>query len=385
MFATDQDTGIDVDTLDDDALGEALVDLHRQRARLEAEIARVAAVFDARQGWVPSGARSAAAWLAWKARLPAGACRSTLRVARQLRHLPDTAEAWTAGDIDRAHVRVLADARSERTAELFARDEPMLVDGAKTLSFPAFVRLVAYWSQHADPDSCEDRAAAQKAKRRFHLSQSWDGMWFGDLILDPIGGSIVDAVLNAIEQELFAADRAQAEGNLLKLPRSAGQRRADALVEMATRAATAPADGRRPAPLFTVVVDYPTLAGRICELANRTVVTPGSLVPYLDEALIERIVFDGGSRVLDVGVTRRLFTGATRRAIEVRDLECFHPSCHIPANQCQIDHKQPHSQGGLTDQYNGRPGCDYHNNHRPPWYDPLHDTIRARIEALKRV
>ena len=107
---------IDDHSLDDEALGDALVDLCRQRARLEAEIARVAGVFDARQGWVPSGARSAAAWLAWKARLPAGACRSTLRTARQLRHLPHSTAAWRAGDIDGAHVRVLADARTHRRA-----------------------------------------------------------------------------------------------------------------------------------------------------------------------------------------------------------------------------------------------------------------------------
>jgi hypothetical protein len=46
--------------------------------------------------------------------------------------------------------------------------------------------------------------------------------------------------------------------------------------------------------------------------------------------MVERIVFDGPSRVTDVGVRRRLFEGATRRVIEVRDRECFHPLCDEP-------------------------------------------------------
>jgi hypothetical protein len=141
-----------------------------------------------------------------------------------------------------------------------------------------------------------------------------------------------------VSEELRSAD----------LRRSAAQRRADALVEMATRSATAPADGRRPEPLFTVLVGYETLAGTICELANATMVTPGSLVRWLESAWVERVVFDSPSRVIDVGVHRRLFSGATRRAVEVRDRQCFDPTCDVPAEGCQIDHVHPRAEGGLT-------------------------------------
>jgi hypothetical protein len=108
----------------------------------------------------------------------------------------------------------------------------------------------------------------------------------------------------------------------------------------------------------------PTLAGMICELGDGTVVTPGSLVPYLDRAWLERIVFASPSRVIDVGVRRRLFTGATRRAILVRDRECFHPFCDRPAEDCQVDHIEPHAAGGLTTEQNGRAACAFHNRQR---------------------
>jgi hypothetical protein len=119
-----------------------------------------------------------------------------------------------------------------------------------------------------------------------------------------------------------------------------------------------------PAPLFTVLVGYETFAGRVCELADGTVVAPGSLLRWLDEAWVERIVFDSPDRIRNVGVRQRLFTGATRRGVEVRDRECFHEFCDIPAEDCQIDHIQPYAEGGPTVDDNGRPACGHHNRER---------------------
>jgi hypothetical protein len=228
---------------------------------------------------------------------------------------------------------------------------------------------LAYWFQQEAEDRVENDAEAQRAARKVHLSQSFEGMWFGDLTLDPISGTIVHGTLKVIEHELFEADWAEAKGRLGREPlvgelaRTAAQRRSDALVEMAIRARTAPRGGRRPAPLFTVVIGYETFKGRLCELANRTVVTPGSLLPYLTEALIERIVMDGPSRVIDVGEPR-LFTGATRRAVQVLGEECFDRFCEVPAEDCQVDHVIEHHRGGPTRTWNGRPACGYHNRRR---------------------
>ncbi len=262
---------------------------------------------------------------------------------------------------------------------MYARDEAVLVDKARWLRFDDFARVVAYWSQGADPDGVEDDARDVRAQRRVHLSRTFGGAWVGDVLLDPIGGSVVYDTLHAIEKELFEADWAAARGRLGREPavhelgRTAAQRRADALVEMATRARTAPRDGRRPAPLFSVLVGYETLAGRVCELAGGTVVTPGSLVGWLDEAYVERVVFDGPSRVIDVGAQRRLFDGATRRAVEVRDRgRCSHPGCD-DTDDLQVDHVQPWSAGGPTIQSNGRLACGHHNRARsrpPPDRDP---------------
>lgn len=108
---------------------------------------------------------------------------------------------------------------------------------------------------------------------------------------------------------------------------------------------------------------WPSLAGRICELADGTVVSPGSLVPWLGEADLERAVCGPRGRV-EVGCHSRIFTGATRRAIELRDGECYHPCCDVEAERCQADHIQPASLEGLTIQENGRMACGFHNRLR---------------------
>jgi hypothetical protein len=178
------------------------------------------------------------------------------------------------------------------------------------------VRRVRYWCQHVAPDEVEDAAAAQSGQRRVHLSRSFQGMWFGDVTLDPVSGEIVSGELHRIEAELFEAEWAEAKAELgrdpavVELARTPAQRRADALVEMATRSRTAPADGQRPVPLFTALVGYETLRGRVCELASQAVVTPGSLVAWLDDAYLERVVFDGNGDLAEVGPRRRLFRGA---------------------------------------------------------------------------
>jgi hypothetical protein len=183
----------------------------------------------------------------------------------------------------------------------------------------------------------------------------------------------VASALSRIEQELFDADWAAARAEhgdaatAGHLPRTPAQRRHDALVEMARRAMAAPADGKRPRPLVSVLVGYETFRGRVCELADRTVVTPGTVASLLDEALIERVVFDGPSRVIDLGRARR-FTGATRRALDVADRGCTHQGCDLAAERCQGDHIQPWSRGGPTDPDNGQLRCAYHNRWR--WQHP---------------
>jgi hypothetical protein len=143
------------------------------------------------------------------------------------------------------------------------------------------------------------------------------------------------------------------------LRRTWAQRRADAFVEMAKRSASAHPRARPPRPLFTVVGGDERFRD-VLELASGTVVTPGSVAVHVLDAEIERIFFRSPVRA-EVSPKTRLFLGATRRGVEVRDGTCAHPFCDRPAVQCEVDHIVPYSQGGLTTQENGRLLCEFHN------------------------
>jgi len=299
-----------------------------------------------------------------------------VQLGRALRHMPAVEAAWLAGDIGEAHVGALAAARTAATEACFARDEVLLVGQARQLRYRHFARCLAYWRQLADPEGTEGTADKCHAARRLHLSQGFRGSWSLDGLLGPVDGAIVAKALKRIDDELFAADWAEAKDRVgdgvcaADLRRTPAQRRADALVEMARRSGAVPAGSRLPEPLFTVFVGYETFAGRLCELADGTVVSPGSLVRWLDEAWIERVVFDGPERVRDVGAHRRIFTGASRRAVQLRDRQCFHDYCDIPAEDCEIDHVQPWSSGGLTVEANGRAARAFHNRERHRRHEP---------------
>ncbi|GAC1310188.1 MAG: hypothetical protein NVSMB16_06780 [Acidimicrobiales bacterium] len=355
------------DTLGD---AESMVELRRQFARLDAVIATATARFDTSHDWEADGARSPAAWLAWKTHIPAQVARRQVRLGRTLRHLPACESAWLAGNITADHVATIAAVRRPETKDALARDEAVLVGHASTLRFDLFTKSVDYWAQRADPNGAEDDDRHRRNRRDVHLDQSFHGMWFGKMLLDPVSGAIVAGELSRIEQTLFQADWADArlrlgrEPTVAELARTPGQRRADALLEMATRSATVPPNGRRPTPLFSVLVGYETFHGPICELAGGTVIAPGALIPWLDQAYLERITFSPDNRV-DVSETARLFTGATRRAIELRDRYCTQPTCDIPADRCQVDHIIPYAAGGPTTQTNGRLLCGPHNRNRP--------------------
>jgi hypothetical protein len=284
---------------------------------------------------------------------------------------------WAA---DGAHVRRFAHARNRRTAQLLRRDEAMLVHHALTLSFGEFSTAIDYWSLHADPDGAEQSDLDRRDRRRVTLDQTLAGMWSGTMLLDPISGAIVAGELERLEQAMFDADRNDAKTRLGRDPRvgelarSADQRRADALVEMARRSTqTAAGDGgvagRSTKPLFTLVLGNDAFS-HLCQLASGQVLSPEAILPWIGQADLERILFAQGPNRSVAVSHKRTFTGALRRLIEVRDQLCYHEYCDIPAHRCQIDHIIPWTAGGPTSLDNGRLACGYHNRlrhrRRPP-------------------
>ncbi|MBK9179758.1 MAG: DUF222 domain-containing protein [Acidimicrobiales bacterium] len=376
--AVDRLAALDPAGAGDAELHQLVVGVQACRTRLDAAAARLVERWDARRVWADDGSRAAGARLARDAHLSKREGTAVVRRARSLTGMPMTAAAYAAGVISADHVEVLARAGVARTSDAFARDEATLVSHAAKLDFADFVRAVDYWRIHVDPDGADATAERQAASRDVRLVRTFEGTFDLRGRLDAVWGSVVHAELTRLEDQLYVEDVAEARRRLgrddvtqAELARTPAQRRADALVRMAERSRTAPAGGRRPEPLITVVVGLETFAGALCQLDDGTVLTAAQWLPLLDRADIESIVFDSAKRALSVSVRERFFTGALRRAIEVRDQHCQHPSgCDVPASRCQVDHIVPWEAGGPTTLDNGRLYCGPHNRarnrRRPP-------------------
>lgn len=360
--------GSDLTGLTEGEVTELVLASQRAVALADAVHTVAMARLDATRGFEADGARSAATWASWKGRTSHGREVAAVRRARALRSMPVVEAAFLAGDLTADHVRVLIGAQGT-APEAFAEHDAYLVGLAKDLRFRQFEIAIRYWCYRANPDGGEADARRRYDSRRAHCSKTFEAMVAIDALLDPVGGAIYAGELERLEQLEFEADWAEARGRLgdaataVDLRRTPAQRRADAMVEMARRSAGMPPDAKQARTLLTAVVGAKTLE-RICELSNGTVLTPGEVLPLLSLADIERVVFDGPSRVLDVGVRQRVFVGATRRAVEVRDRTCVHPSCDVPAERCEIDHIVPYPDGGLTVQDNGRCYCGHHHRVR---------------------
>lgn len=352
--AIDSLLAVDPNELTDAELHDLVTTVQRQRHRMAAAASSAISAWDKRLVWADNGAGSAAVRLANETSTSPSSAGIEVKRARRLRTMPHLADALAAGDLSPDHLDLLAKANQSWRNISFADHEETLVEQCKILRFRDARKMVDYWCARADADASEERAERQRNAAHLNVSSTLDGTVVVNGVLDPISGSIVSSEINRIERELYQADK---RGGVT---RTAAQRRAAALVEMATRSATRAADGRRPKPLFTALVGDETLS-QLCELSNGTVVTPGSLFHYAGDADLEVVLFDGPTTVISVS-HRRTFVGRLRRAVEVRDRHCQHISgCDVPADECDIDHIDPHANGGPTSQFNGKAECHPHN------------------------
>jgi hypothetical protein len=336
------------------------------RAQVESVATRLVGELDARRLWADDGAQNAKVWLRCGPRVERERANRLVRHARHLRGMPATEMAYAAGRISPEVVNLLVRLDNARTGDALRRDEADMLDVATSERFEVFERWVQQWVAENDPDGAyRDRPES----RRFHCSKTLGGSYALDGWLDPLSGTTFFGAFERIDRELFDADWAEARQRLGRDPegvhelaRTPAQRRADALVEMALRAVATPEGSRKPQPLVTIVVG-PERFERMCQTLDGTTLAPDEAAALLDDAIIERITFDGDDQPLTVS-KQRTFRGALRRAIQIRDRECTHPYCDAPVSRSEVDHIQPSAAGGETRRENARIHCPFHNKAR---------------------
>ena len=359
------------------------------RGALEAADARLLGEWDKRRVWRLDGAKSGAAWLASRQHLPVAETRRRLRHARAVRRFPAIGHDWARGAIDRCHITTLMGACTVRTGAAFEAEHPKLLEAARTRRFADFKRQVDTWTYFRDPDGAEQDDKADEAAREVHLSESFDGMWFGRMTFDPVNGTIVNVTLRGHRTGAVRGRLGRGQGTPRPGTRSSPSSDAPPPSAEPTPWSRWPS-GPAPHPP-TAAGPHPCspscAAWRPSPDRSSSSGTAPSSPPAPPPGGSPRPTSNGScstspSRVIDVGATRRFFTGALRRAIEVRDRTCFHDLCDEPPQRPQIDHIVEASKGGLTTQTNGRLGCGFHNrwrNHHPDaGPDPPDDEGRGR-------
>ena len=336
-------------------LGEDLVGLRREIDRLEADFVRRLTRFEQERGYIADGAPNAISWLRSRCKLTAGGAVGRTEVARELPVLPDLDRLFREGAIGLDHALVLARTVTEVGPQSAAAAEPELVEAAQSLD-PTQLRLVGRQLRFVvDPEGAAASAARNHERRFVRFSQTMDGVFALDGLLDAEGGATLKTALVAL--------CAPVSGD----PRTPGQRRADALVELASRQLQTGdlprRGGQRPHLVLTVSTE--ALAG-----------TPGAGAADLDGAgpvpasVAERIACDaalsvvtvgGQGEPLSVGRTRRTVPAPIRRALLVRDRTCRYPGCDRPAWWADAHHLEPWQRGGPTSLANLALFCRFHH------------------------
>jgi hypothetical protein len=348
---------------------------------------------DSAGGTVPTrdgGSRTVASWLAEARCTSPAAAGGQLRIARLLRSLPAVAAAVLAGVLTQDKAAVLARLVGTIEAAALIEAQPALIAVAADRD-PA--ELAAGVSQliatHYEPALDQDMAAARR--QRFWQSRPDGALVRGSFAFPAEDFETVATVLGPLAGRQGRTD-----------DRTAGQRRADAAVEVfeqVLRHGELPEHGgQRPQLSYVLPADWaarqhgqtscphcrrcwqhrpPTLtdtvtAGRPeqpgpartarpdplpAELGCATAAWTGPqtrprIEALLCEARISRVLLDHTGQVHGLRALRATVTPTQRRALAARDNGCARRGCTRPAAMCDAHHLIPLAAGGPTTRSN---------------------------------
>ena len=416
--------------LSDAELSARLTEVFATEQVLAAQRLALIAEIDGRGQPRREGATCTTAWLRDKLRVTVSTAASMSRLARDLATTALSATAKTLGDgginTDQATVisRVISDLPRDLDPGVRARAEEVLLGYAGQFAARDLAMLGSRVLEHVAPEVAEEH---QRRQLEHQEAQAWRERGF-TLTPDGLGrvrlrGSLDTesaATVTAAIAPLCAPSRPGSspetkapatEAPQSKTPetsvldeRTAAQKRADALVEvcrLALACGQLPAHGGElPQMILTMPFRPPagsqaaqssaagsqaagsqaaqsSAAGSRPEMGHAPVgwldngeaVSPAATRRMACDAKVTPVVLGGDGQVLDVGRTRRLFTGAIRKALMVRDGGCAFPSCDRPVRWTEGHHIQHWLDGGITSVDNGVLLCRTHHRlvHEGSW------------------
>lgn len=357
----------------------ALVELRRQRARLEELELRVLVAADRNDVGSEVGATSTAAWLADATGSSRMACFRDVHLAHALdEEFEATRAALAAGRIDvpRASVvvssvRALTDEHDDLPDGTRAAAEAHLLEQAGRFDVVRLRRLGKRLYEVVCPgaaDAAEGRrleTEEEYARRLAYVTvrDNGDGTVDGRFRLPTLHADLLRAALDSLTSPRRLGDGRFDPATGARL--SASSLRGRGLMELLEShldPASLPGQGGSP---FTVVVTVglETLQTGLGVAAVDTGcrVSAGEARRLACRAGIIPMVLDGDSMPLDLGRERRLFSKHQRIALAQQYGGCAAAGCDRPPAWTEVHHLDPWSTGGRTDLSRGLPLCPAHH------------------------
>lgn len=370
----------------DQQLLRAVDELQVLSGQVDAALARVL-VETERRGVTQTGQQiSTAEYLHRGNRMSRSASRRMVIEAESVAAHSATLRAVEAGTCSWSQALALTDVLGkidDEPAEVIAQAEQVLLEHANEFD-PTYLRrlgvgVLARWCPEAD-DAANQRALERQEERarreRFlQISPPVDGVVHFRGALPEADAQLVFAAITEVakSQRTHGVDVQLDPLSRERAPRRA-VREADALVEICRAWHSCPEHtghpSPRPAVTITMTIDQlreglGALGALPVDAAERglfdeTMHAASELRLLACDAELIPAVLGGDSQVLDLG-RQRLFTGALRHALELRDQGCTFPGCDVPASLTEAHHIIPWLLGGLTRLDNGVLLCRHHH------------------------
>ena len=352
---------------------DALVAVERHIAMLQARSAELLSALDLGDTTVDQLTRDA---VAAALRVPPASMKTRMTIASDLAlRLPATLELLRAGQISQRHAFDLAEATRALPAGSVAVVEARVLERAPeqtAAQFRASVKRAVLRVSNPAVEAAAHLAAV--AECRVILTPVADGMAELWALLPAPDAAQVMAALNARAQETIHAIGGD--------DRTADQRRADALVELADTALADPAlthsHGQRPAIQVTIAAstlmgldDQPAELdgyGPITAVMARRIATDPT-------ATWRRILTDDHGHVQHASSRTYRPTTDMIRTVIARDQHCTFPGCRRHAQLNDLDHVQAFREGDETTTANLQSLCRRHHRlkHHGTWHVDRND------------
>ncbi|WP_202539481.1 MULTISPECIES: HNH endonuclease signature motif containing protein [unclassified Streptomyces] len=297
-------------------------------------------------------------------RLANSTAADRLHIAELLsaRH-PKTLELLGDGAISYQQARAMADLCEVLPVSTAGEVEAMMADTMPRQAAGQTRAAVRRAILKADPEGAQARHEQRRRDRETVHYPHEDGMAFF--------GALLPAQQTAQMEQAVDAHAATFEDDGRTLP----QKRADALYDLVVnqpRQEGSSATPGSPRAIIQVTVDFDTLLGADDEPAELKGYGPITADQARDLAFAPGTVWrrlltrPATGQLIKADATTYRPTAETARHVRARDRECAFPSCHMPAQRCDVDHVIPFDhehpeRGGPTVPDNLQPLCRRHH------------------------